>query len=90
MIGARGLQALGYDVVCMEARQVSAALSAIRNKTDKNDARGIAQVVRSGWYQPVHMKSRESHYNRPGRDRRLHGLEGFESRLPLTLVLRIC
>jgi len=34
------------------------------NKTDKNDARGIAQVVRSGWYQPVHMKSRESHYVR--------------------------
>lgn len=59
-----GLHALGYDVVCMEARQVSAALSAMRNKTDKNDARGIAQVVRSGWYQPVHMKSRESHYIR--------------------------
>ena len=59
-----GLQALGYEVVCMESRQVSAALSAMRNKTDKNDARGIAQVVRSGWYQPVHMKSRESHYIR--------------------------
>ena len=56
-----GLQALGYDAVCMEARQVNAALSAMRNKTDKNDARGIAQVVRSGWYQPVHMKSRDSH-----------------------------
>ena len=59
-----GLQALGYDAVCMEALQVSAALSAMRNKTDKNDARGIAQVVRTGWYQPVHMKSRESHYIR--------------------------
>jgi transposase len=59
-----GLQSLGYDAVCMEARQVNAALSAMRNKTDKNDARGIAQVVRSGWYQPVHMKSRESHYIR--------------------------
>lgn len=59
-----GLQVLGYDAVCMEARQVNAALSAMRNKTDKNDARGIAQVVRTGWYQPVHMKSRESHYIR--------------------------
>ena len=59
-----GLKSLGYDAVCMEARQVNAALSAMRNKTDKNDARGIAQVVRSGWYQPVHMKSRESHYIR--------------------------
>lgn len=38
-----GLQTEGFDVVCMEARQVNAALLAMRNKTDKNDARGIAQ-----------------------------------------------
>ena len=37
-----GLPAAGYEVICLEARQVSAALSAMRNKTDKNDARGIA------------------------------------------------
>jgi transposase len=59
-----GLQAAGYDVVCMEARQVHAALSAMRNKTDKNDARGIAQILRSGWYSRVHVKSLESHYVR--------------------------
>jgi len=56
-----GLQAEGFDAVCMEARQVNAALSAMRNKTDKNDARGIAQVLRTGWFSPVHMKSREAH-----------------------------
>lgn len=56
-----GLTAEGFDVVCMEARQVNAALSAMRNKTDKNDARGIAQVLRTGWFSPVHMKSREAH-----------------------------
>ena len=33
----------------------------MRNKTDKNDARGIAQVLRTGWFSPVHMKSREAH-----------------------------
>ena len=42
-----GLRDAGYHVVCMEARQVSVALSAMRNKTDKNDARGIQGV----WYQ---------------------------------------
>lgn len=56
-----GLQAAGFDVVCLEARQVNAALSAMRNKTDKNDARGIAHILRTGWFSPVHMKSREAH-----------------------------
>lgn len=59
-----GLQAAGYEVICLEARQVSAALSAMRNKTDRNDARGIAQILRSGWYSRVYVKSMESHLTR--------------------------
>ena len=56
-----GLQFAGFEVVCMEARQVKSGLSAMRNKTDKHDARGIAQLLRSGWYSRVHIKSMESH-----------------------------
>jgi transposase len=56
-----GLQSAGYEVICLGARQVSAALAAMRNKTDKNDARGIAQILRTGWYSRVHVKSMESH-----------------------------
>jgi transposase len=48
----------------MEARQVKGALSAMRNKTDKHDARGIAQILRSGWYSQVHVKSMQSHHIR--------------------------
>ncbi len=59
-----GLQAAGFEVICMESRQVKGALSAMRNKTDKHDARGIAQILRSGWYNPVHVKSIESHHIR--------------------------
>jgi len=39
-----GLRTVGYQVVWMEARQVKGALSAMRNKTDKNDARGLFKV----------------------------------------------
>jgi transposase len=59
-----GLTAAGYEVICMEARQVKAVLSAMRNKTDKHDARGIAHILRSGWYSEVHVKSLESHHIR--------------------------
>ena len=56
-----GLRSSGFDVVCIKARKVSAALSAMRNKPDKPDAKGIAQILRTGWFSPVHMKSRGAH-----------------------------
>lgn len=52
-----GLGRLGFAVVLMETRQVRAALSAMVVKTDRKDARGIAQLLRMGWYRPVHCKS---------------------------------
>ncbi|MCW1988450.1 UNVERIFIED_ORG: transposase [Sphingomonas sp. R1F5B] len=53
----RGLQDAGMTVVLMETRQVRAALSAMVMKTDRNDARGMAQLLRSGWFRPVHVKA---------------------------------
>jgi transposase len=52
-----GLMAAGRDAVLLETRHVKAALSAMTVKTDRKDARGIAQLLRMGWYRPVHAKS---------------------------------
>ncbi|MBI2716779.1 MAG: IS110 family transposase [Rhizobiales bacterium] len=51
------LDGKGLPVVCIETRHTKAALNAMINKTDKNDARGIAQLMRTGWFRPVHVKS---------------------------------
>jgi len=50
----------GHDMVLLETRHVKAALSAMPVKTDRKDARGIAQLLRMGWYHPVHAKSTDA------------------------------
>ena len=52
-----GLTGAGLEAVLLETRHVKAALSAMIVKTDRKDARGIAQLLRMGWYRPVHRKS---------------------------------
>jgi transposase len=52
-----GLSQAGFEVVLLETRHVKAALSAMVVKTDRKDARGIAQLLRMGWFRPVHAKS---------------------------------
>jgi transposase len=52
-----GLTGAGFEAVLLETRHVKAALSAMVVKTDRQDARGIAQLLRMGWYRPVHCKS---------------------------------
>lgn len=52
-----GLKQRGMDAILMETRRVHAALSAIPVKTDRKDAKGIAELLRMGWFQPVHMKT---------------------------------
>lgn len=51
------LSARGFDAIMIEARHAHVSLSTMRNKTDRNDARGIAQLMRLGWYKVVHVKS---------------------------------
>ncbi len=52
-----GLVAVELPVVCLETRRVKSALSAMVVKTDRNDAQGIAQITRTGWFRPVHVKT---------------------------------
>ena len=52
-----GLKRAGFDTVLLETRHVKAALSAMMVKTDRKDARGLAQLIRMGWFRPVHAKS---------------------------------
>jgi len=47
-------------VICVETRHMQAVLKAQINKTDRNDARGIAQMMRVGMYRPVHVKTLRS------------------------------
>jgi transposase len=52
-----GLTEAGFKTVLMETRHVKKALSASTVKTDRRDARGMAQLLRMGWFRPVHAKS---------------------------------
>lgn len=52
-----GLAEEGIPVVCIETRQAKAFLKAQVNKSDRNDARGIAQMMRVDLFRPVHVKT---------------------------------
>lgn len=54
-----GLCADGLPAICIETRQANAAMKTMPNKTDRNDARALAQIMRTGWYRQVHVKSRQ-------------------------------
>lgn len=55
------LRARQLPVICIDARHAKAALSLQINKTDANDAHGIAQIVRVGWYREIGVKSMDTH-----------------------------
>jgi transposase len=54
-----GLKAKGWPVTCIDARHAKAALSLKVNKTDANDALGLAQIMRVGWFREVAVKGQD-------------------------------
>ncbi len=55
------LRALGLPVICIDARHAKAALSLQINKSDRNDAVGLARIMQAGWYKEVQVKSLPCH-----------------------------
>ena len=57
-----GLIAHGVPIICIESRQARQTLKALAtHKTDRNDARGLAQLARTGFFKSVHVKSLHAH-----------------------------
>src|SRR6202163_291791 len=56
------LSQLGLPIICIESRQAYQALKSLAtHKTDRNDARGLAHLARTGFFKPVHVKSLPAH-----------------------------
>lgn len=55
-----GLRAAGFAAICIETRRMKGATAVMAVKTDRNDARAIAQAMRVGWFTAVHVKTAES------------------------------
>jgi transposase len=70
----------GLPIVCVDARHANAALSMMPNKTDRHDAAGLAQIVRTGWYKEVRIKSHEAYVIRALLTAR-HTLVGIRGRI---------
>src|ERR1700676_3135814 len=79
-----GLRALGLAAVCVDARHAKPLLSTMINKTDRNDARGLAQLARVGMLHEVHVKSREAQQIRSALAGR-HQLVGVATELKNTI-----
>lgn len=51
-----GPRARGFAALCIETRRANAAMRAMPNKTDRDDARALARVMRTGWFRQVHVR----------------------------------
>lgn len=59
-----GLNDLGLPVIYIDAYHTHGVLGMQMNKTDKNDAHGIARIMQAGWYKSVKVKSLQTHESR--------------------------
>src|SRR5262249_29851680 len=55
------LKQLGLPVICIDARHARAVLKMQINKSDRNDAAGIARIMQTGWFKEVRVKDLDSH-----------------------------
>jgi transposase len=55
------LKRLGLPVICIDARHAKAVLKMQINKSDRNDAAGIARIMQTGWFKEVRVKNLDSH-----------------------------
>jgi transposase len=55
------LKRLGLPVICIDARHAKAVLKMQINKSDHNDAIGIARIIQTSWFKEVHVKDIDSH-----------------------------
>lgn len=56
----KGLSQSGLPVICVETRHAKSVMQAQNVKTDRNDARALAQMMRTGWFKAVHIKTEDS------------------------------
>jgi transposase len=55
------LKQLGLPAICIDARHAKAVLKMQINKSDRNDAAGIARIMQTGWFKEVRVKDLDSH-----------------------------
>jgi transposase len=58
----RALKRLGIPVICLDSRHAHRTLSMRKNKTDRNDARGLAELVRVGWFRQANVRSLDAQF----------------------------
>jgi transposase len=84
-----GLSREGFKVSVLESRHVRAAFAAMRVKTERNDARGIAQLIRLGWFKSVHVKTLNARETRSVLNARLRALQ-LAQKMAQPIILRQC